>query len=126
MTREPAAYVAALITGVLPDVDHIIDYSYYRWRGDHRLILPLHGYEFALLGTLAVLLGGGSISRLAVLSYFVHLLSDQLENRTHILAYSLLFRAWHRFRIEELSTMPQAAVQGRVDDLRLLGSLFRR
>ena len=29
-TWEPAAAVAALTTGVLLDIDHVIDYSYYR------------------------------------------------------------------------------------------------
>jgi hypothetical protein len=125
-TGEPAACVAALGTGVLPDVDHIVDYAYYRWRGVHRLILPLHGYEFAILGTVAALLGGGSTARIAALSYWVHLLADQRENRTHIFGYSLLFRARHRFRIEDISTTPEDAVKGRMDDMRLVGNIFQR
>jgi hypothetical protein len=125
-TGEPAAGVAALTTGVLPDVDHIIDYSYYRWRGDHRLILPLHGYEFALLGTVVALLAGDKILGIAVLAYFIHLLADQTENRTHILGYFLLFRAWHRFRVEDISTVPEAAIRGRMEDIDLLKSLLHR
>jgi hypothetical protein len=109
-TREPAACVAALITGVLPDIDHIIDYSYYRWRGVHRLILALHGYEFALLGTVIALRASDKILGIAALSYLIHLLADQLENRTHKLGYSLLFRAWYRFRIEDISTVPGAGM----------------
>jgi hypothetical protein len=125
-TGEPAAAVAALTTGVLPDIDHIIDYSYYRWRGDHRLILPLHGYEFALLGTVVALLAGNKILGIAVLSYLIHLLADQSENRTHILGYSLLFRAWYRFRVENISTVPEAAIRGRMADIDLLKSLLYR
>lgn len=125
-TGEPAACVAALATGVLPDVDHIIDYSYYRWRGDHRLILPLHGYEFALLGTVAALLASNKILGIAVLSYVIHLLADQSENRTRKFGYSLLFRAWYRFRIEEISTVPEAATRGRMEDMDLLKSLLHR
>ena len=125
-TGKPAACAAALTAGVLPDIDHVIDYSYYRWRGAHRLILPLHGYEFALLGTGVALLTGNKILGFAVLSYFVHLLADQTENRTHILGYSLLFRAWYRFRLEDISTVPEAAIQGRMDDMDLLKSLLRR
>lgn len=125
-TGEPVAGVVALVTGVLPDIDHVIDYTYYRWRGEHRLILPLHGYEIAFLGTVAALLAGNRIVGVAVLSYLVHLLADQFENRTHLLGYSLLFRAWHRFRIEDLSTMPEAAKEGRIKDMRLLGNAFRR
>jgi hypothetical protein len=118
--------VAALATGVLLDIDHIIDYSYYRWRGDHRLILPLHSYEFAFLGTVVALLAGNHILGIAVLSYLIHLLADQSENRTHILGYSLLFRAWYRFRVEHISTMPEAAIRGRMADIDLLKSLLRR
>jgi len=125
-TGEPATCVAALATGVLPDMDHIIDYTYYHWRGDHRLILPLHGYEFGFFGAATALLAGSGILMVAALSYLVHLLADQLENRTHMLGYSLLFRAWHRFRIEDISTMPQAAAKGRMEDMRLLGNVFRR
>ena len=125
-TREPAACAAALTTGVLPDIDHIVDYSYYRWRGVHRLILPLHGYEFALLGTIIALLTGNKILGIAVLSYFIHLLADQSENRTHKLGYSLLFRARYRFRVEDISTVPEAAIRGRMEDIDLLKSLLRR
>lgn len=125
-TGKPAACVAALTTGVLPDVDHLIDYSYYRWRGEHRLILPLHGYEFALLGTIVALLEGNKILGIAVLSYFIHLLADQSENRTRKLGYALLFRAWYRFRVEDISTVPEAAIQGRMEDLDLLKSLLGR
>jgi hypothetical protein len=125
-TGEPAACGAALATGVLPDIDHIVDYSIYRWRGVHRLILPLHGYEFALLGTVVALLASNTILGIAVLSYFIHLLADQSENRTRKLGYSLLFRAWHRFRVEDISTVPEAAIQGRMEDMDLVKSLLRR
>ncbi|MBI1879480.1 MAG: hypothetical protein HYR94_14885 [Chloroflexi bacterium] len=125
-TGKPAAGVAAMTTGVLPDIDHIIDYSYYRRRGVHKLILPLHGYEFALLGTVVALRTGNKILGIAVLSYLIHLLADQSENRTHSLGYSLLFRAWHRFRVEDISTVPEAAIRGRMEDIGLIKSLLRR
>jgi len=123
---EPAAFVAALSAGVLPDIDHVIDYSYYRWRGEHRLILPLHGYEYALLGAVAAILTDNNILGIAVFSYLIHLLADQAENRTHVWGYSLLCRAWHRFRIEQISTMPEAAIRGRMADLAMLKRLLRR
>lgn len=125
-TGEPAACVAALTTGVLPDVDHIIDYSYYRWRGDHRLILPLHAYEFAILGAVGALLAGDKILGIAVLSYFIHLLADQAENRTRKFGYFLLYRVWYRFRIEDISTVPEAAIRGRMEDIDLLKSVLSR
>jgi hypothetical protein len=126
ITGKPAACGSALATGVLPDIDHIVDYAIYRWRGDHRLILPLHGYEFGLLGTAVALFTRDKILGIAVLSYFIHLLADQAENRTRKLGYSLLFRAWYRFRIEDISTVPEAAVRGRMEDMDLLKSLLGR
>jgi hypothetical protein len=123
-TGDSAAAVAAIVGGVLPDVDHVVDYSYYYWRREHRLILPLHGYEFAIFGAGVGLLTGNIFLGIAVISYLIHLLSDQAENRTHILGYSLLFRVRHRFRIENISTMPDAAARGRVDDIRSLKKLL--
>ena len=125
-TGEPAAGVAALATGVLPDIDHLIDYLYYRWRGDHRLILPLHGYEFALAGAVVALRDGNKILGVAIISYLIHLWADQFENQTHRLGYSLLFRAWYRFRIEDISTVPEAAMRGRLEDMNLLKGLLSR
>lgn len=123
ITGKPAAGMAALTTGVLPDIDHVIDYSYYHRRGEHRLILPLHAYEFALLGTAIALQRRNKILGIAMLSYLIHLLADQFENRTHKLGYSLLFRAWNRFRIEDISVVPEAAIQGRLEDMKLLKRL---
>jgi hypothetical protein len=125
-TREPAVVAVALIAGVLPDIDHLVDYAYYHWRGEHRLLLPLHGYEFALLGAVGALRAGDKVLGIGALSYLIHLLADQAENRTHYFGYSLLFRVWHRFRVEKLSTAPEAAIRGRMQDIDLLKSLLRR
>jgi hypothetical protein len=125
-TGEPAAGAVALIAGVLPDVDHIVDYAYYQWWREHRLIVPLHGYEYAALGSGIALLTGDTLLGIAVLSYLIHLLADQTENRTHILGYSLLFRVWNRFRMEKLSTVPEAAMRGRMDDMNSIKKLLRR
>jgi len=125
-TGNPATCAVALATGILPDVDHIADYLYYRWRGTHRLILPLHGYEYAFLGAGLALLTSNQGLGIASLSYIIHLLADQMVNHTHKLGYSLLFRAWYRFRIEDISTIPEAAKQGRVEDMHQLKKLFLR
>lgn len=125
-TGDPATCAAALAAGILPDADHIADYACYRWDGEHRLILPLHGYEHAIVGGGFALIRGGRLRRTAVLSYLIHLLADQMENRTHKLGYSLLFRAWHRFQIEEISSIPEDAIRGREADMRLLRKIFRR
>ncbi len=126
LTTLPLTGAAALLAGTLPDVDHIADYLYFNQTGEHRLILPLHGYEYAILGGGAALLSGNPVAIVATLSYLIHLLADQMENRTHKLGYSLLFRARHRFRIEAISTMPEAAIRGREADLELLRNLRNR
>jgi hypothetical protein len=126
VTGDIRACAVSVAAGVLPDVDHIVDYSYYRWRGKHRLILPLHGYEYAALSALAALLTRNQILGVAAISYMVHLLADQMENHTHRLGYSVLYRIRHRFRIEEISTVPEAAARGREEDMRSLQALFRR
>ncbi|MEZ4869896.1 MAG: hypothetical protein R3C14_51695 [Caldilineaceae bacterium] len=125
-TGTPAAGLAALATGVLPDLDHLIDYSYYYWRGDHRIILPLHGYEYAVCGAIVALRNSDQILGVAVFSYLVHLLADQAENRTKLWGYSLSFRLWQRFRLDHISTVPEAAVRGRDDDLAMLKGLLQR
>ncbi|MEZ4683885.1 MAG: hypothetical protein R2932_57715 [Caldilineaceae bacterium] len=126
VTGDWRSGLAALGTGVLPDLDHGVDYLYYYWRRQHRLFLPLHGYEYALLGAVVAWRNSSAVWWVAVLSYLIHLCADQLENRTHLLGYSLLFRAWHRFRLEGISTMPEAAARGRMDDLHMLHRLLVR
>lgn len=120
LTGSAASGAAALIAGVFPDIDHIADYLYYRRRGEHRLILPLHGYEYVFLGGWLVSVTESPVIAAATISYLVHLLADQLENRTRWFGYSLLFRALYDFRIERISSVPDAAVQGRLDDLQRL------
>ena len=125
-TGDVRAGIAAVTAGVLPDIDHVVDYSYYRWRGVHRLILPLHGYEYAGAGAIAGLVLRNRVLLAASLSYLAHLLADQTENHTRPLGYSLLFRAWHGFRLEDLSTVPEHAARGREDDIRMLQGLAER
>jgi hypothetical protein len=125
-TGEPTTCVVALTAGVLPDIDHVVDYWLYHRRGEHKLILPLHGYEFVFLGGVVAWSSRNELLWVATISYLVHMLADQLENRTHQLGYSFLYRAWHRFRIDEISAVPEDAAQGRMEDIRLLKSLFHR
>jgi hypothetical protein len=126
LTGDPVAGAAALAAGILPDVDHVADYTYYHQYGIHRLILPFHGYEYAVLGAGIALLAGNQVIGMAALSYFIHLLADQKVNHTHKLGYSLLFRAWHRFRIEDISMVPEEAKQGRVENMQQIKKLFLR
>lgn len=123
---DPALLGMAFVCGVMPDVDHIVDYAYLARFEGHRLILPLHGYEYVILGSAIALMSGSTLFTVATLSYLMHLLADQLENRTRLPGYSLLFRAWHSFRIEAISTAPEAAIRGREDDVRRLQKLWLR
>jgi len=125
-TGNPVTCAAALTAGILPDVDHIADYIYYHRRGTHRLILPLHGYEYVFAGSGIALLTSNQVLGIATLSYFIHLLADQAVNHTHKLGYSFLFRAWHRFRIEDISLIPEAGKQGREENIHALKNLFLR
>jgi hypothetical protein len=122
----PNALGVALAAGVLPDLDHAVDYAYYHWRGEHRLILPLHGYEYAIVAAALAFAQQDPIIGVATISYLIHLLADQAENRTKRLGYSLLYRAWYGFRLSRISTVPEAAARGREDDLQMLRRLPQR
>lgn len=124
--QTPWAMGAALAGGVLPDVDHAVDYAYYYWRRSHRLIMPLHGYEYAIFGGVVAVAQKEPLLGIAAASYLIHLFADQAENRTKPLGYSLLYRAWQRFRLDRISTVPVDAARGREDDLRMLQKLGRR
>lgn len=126
VSGDSVVLATALAAGVLPDVDHVLDYAYLRWRGGHRLILLLHGYEYVFLGAAMAFTSGNAIAAIATLSYLVHLLADQLENQTRWPGYLLLFRIWHQFRIEAISTAPEAAMRGRDDDVRRLQEWWLR
>jgi hypothetical protein len=93
---------------------------------EHRLILPLHGYEYAFLAAAFAFAKKDNLLWLATLSFLIHLLADQAENKTKILGYSLLFRLWHRFRIDRISTLPEDATRGRMADIQMLTNLIRR
>lgn len=125
-TRDPGVAVAALAAGVLPDLDHGIDYGYYRHYREHRLILALHGYEYAVIGGLAAYLTKNRRLTAATVAYLMHLLADQLENQTHTLGYSLVFRIYHHFQINTLSKVPESAARGREDDMRRVKALIQR
>jgi hypothetical protein len=125
-TGRPSALLYAIVPGVLPDIDHAVDYAYYGCFKEHRLILPLHGYEYVLLGSVVASGKKDKLLWLAMLSYLIHLLSDQAENKTKTLGYSLLYRLRHRFRLDEISTLPEDATRGRMADIQMLVNVIRR
>jgi hypothetical protein len=95
---------AALATGVLVDLDHLIDLALYRRTGRRRwVVLPLHGWEL-VVGLLVA--GRGALAgpaRAGALALLLHLLLDVTTNRPARPAlYSLLYRGRHGFRAERL------------------------
>jgi hypothetical protein len=95
---ERGAFVAG---GVLVDGDHLVDLVLQRRAGRRRwLVLPLHGWEFALLGLAA----GSTLTRAAALGLLIHLIADQLVNQPAEPAlYSLGFRLARRFDADRLA-----------------------
>ncbi len=104
-TGSPLALPVAVTTGVLVDVDHVIDFfdSKDRGRACH-MLRPFHAWEYLLL-TLAVLLifSQHPLLLVAFLGYLSHLLLDQFANRVHPLAYFIVYRAAHGFRRRQLT-----------------------
>jgi len=96
--------VAALAAGVLPDVDHTLDY--YNWlirRRTHRVFYLFHGWEYlGLLVLAAALLDWNPLVLGLALGYASHAVGDYLVSDRHLLWYSLLFRAGRGFRRDNL------------------------
>jgi hypothetical protein len=99
-TGEVVAIPAALIAGVLPDVDHLLDYYLWWIKGERRfLILFLHGWEYLLLGAVIYLLWVDNIWMLAtVLGYASQIGADQLFNRPQWHTYLISVRASRCFK----------------------------
>lgn len=106
------AGLACLLSGVLVDLDHLLDYVYnhgWRPRPRHflktfkndilqRIIILLHSWELAPLAVLAVWLSGWHPVGIGLLTgALTHLALDQVFNRHNPLAYFLTYRIYHRF-----------------------------
>ena len=99
-TKSPYSAVAALATGVLVDLDHLLEY--YRWfvKEDHsRVVYFLHSYELVVPALLAGYLSGWDPLILGVSMAFIgHLLTDQIANPVQPFTYFFTYRALKRFR----------------------------
>lgn len=127
LTRDPVAIPAALISGTLPDLDHAADYLWYGLFREHRLLLPLHGYEWSLpLFWLSSQSWGIGIASVLTASYLIHLLADQVENQTKPLGYFFFYRLSNRFLLQEISRSPVDGANGRLEDFEKLKRLARR
>ncbi|MFQ6027449.1 MAG: hypothetical protein ACE5Q6_08160 [Dehalococcoidia bacterium] len=96
--------LAALAAGVLPDLDHALDY--YNWLFRHRLhrvFYLFHGWEhLGLLVLASALLGWTPVMLGLTLGYASHVAGDYLVSHRHVLWYSILFRAKRRFHRGDL------------------------
>jgi hypothetical protein len=98
-TGRLAPTLAPFLTGFLIDGDHFYEFVRYRLLGrkDRRVVvLPLHGWEYAILLYFADRLFGRRLAHGLLLGYALHLGIDQVTNTTtHPLTYFLSFR-WSR------------------------------
>jgi len=107
----------ALVMGWCIDADHLFDFGYYCLRhqkspdwsfirsGQYfvlngKCFIPLHSWEL----TLCLIVGLGLLTQNWILAFttgvahMVHLLQDMRSNHMRIVAYSVIFRALHRFQ----------------------------
>ena len=109
--------LAALAAGVLPDLDHTLDY--YNWlvrHRPHRIFYLFHSWEYLGILVLAlVLLAGNPVVLGITLGYASHVASDYLVSRRHVLWYSLIFRAKRGFRRGDLQRKRRGFLPGPSD-----------
>lgn len=94
-TGSPASVAAAFVTGVLIDVDHVLDYYNWYWRRDKgKLYVFFHGWEYSAVALVLVLaVWYHPVLLAAVLGHIGHLICDQVGNRPmHPMAYSVIYR----------------------------------
>jgi hypothetical protein len=98
-TGRLAPALAPFFTGFFIDGDHFYEFIRFRLTGrkEHKqVVLPLHGWEYALALLLAERLFGRRLAYGLFLGYALHLGIDQLTNTTtHPLTYFFSFR-WRR------------------------------
>ena len=127
LCKDVRAIPASVASGTLADLDHCADYAWYGLFGEHRLLLPLHGYEWALpLFLWSRKRWGNRMAWIITISYLVHLLADQVENQTKPLGYFFLYRLSKRFLLREISRSPVDGENGRLEDIEKLKHLSRR
>jgi hypothetical protein len=112
-TRRLGPAIAPLLSGVLVDADHFVDYALQRIAPEplgERQVLPIHGWEVVPLVAIAeARLLGPRTDHGLVLGLAAHFLLDQLTNGpTHPLTYSLVYRASKRFRGNYFSGPPES------------------
>ena len=104
VTKSPYSLVASFLTGVLIDLDDLVEYYWWFVKEDHtRVWFFLHSYELVIPAFLSGYLSGWDPAVLGVsLAFLAHLLADQLVNPVGPLTYFFSYRAIQRFRRSEI------------------------
>lgn len=106
ISGSPAALGAAVVAGVAPDIDHLLDYGHY-WltmSAPRRVWLLLHGWEFTLIFlAVAYFTGWHPIALGALFGYLSHVAGDQFANNPYRWTYLFFYRARHGFHVEKVS-----------------------
>ncbi len=103
-TGDAVALPAAVAAGVLPDLDHLLDYYFRFIRRDWRyLFLFLHAWEYVVVGFAAYLIWFREPWLLAaVLGYVTQVGGDQLFNRPRWHTYVLTSRIARGFKFKSV------------------------
>ncbi len=113
VTKSPYSMLAAALSGVLIDLDHLLEY--YRWfvKNDHsRVWFFLHSYELVPPAFLASYLSGWDPVVMGVsFALLGHILTDQLANSVGPLTYFFTYRALKGFRRDEILNVEWEDVQ---------------
>ena len=88
-TKSPYSMIAATLTGAMVDLDHLLEYYLWFVKDDNsRVFFFLHSYELLVPCILAGYLSGWDPVVLgSSLAFLGHLITDQLANPVHPLAY---------------------------------------
>ena len=102
---SPMSIPVAVAAGVLPDLDHLIDFLDSKDQGRRQHMLrPFHAWEYLIIASIVGLgFYSDGLFVVAVLGYLSHLAIDQLANQVHPLAYSLAYRASKGFHRRHLT-----------------------
>ena len=108
VTKSPYSMVAASLTGVLIDLDHLVEY--YRWfikEDNTKLWFFLHSYELLVPLFLGSYFSGWDPVVMGVSFAFLgHLLTGQLANPVGPFTYFFTYRVMKGFRRQEIVRVP--------------------
>ena len=109
-TGSPAAAAVTVAVGVLMDADHLYDYYHRYARGKHgKLYLPLHAWEYSLVGIGLFALGlNHPIFLGVVLAHLTHVGSDYWHNSLSGLGYSITYRAVRGWNFDSIVGHPES------------------